>query len=92
MPIAVAQSLIPTTSQAPLDARTVVAALVIPCIPPPRPVPHPVAVCLQQSLAVGQLVGGVGPVPVRGLRIQVQSVGAVYTVHGLYGFLDECRR
>ena len=74
-----------------LPVRLVLAPLVSPRIASPGLIPHPVAVQLLQSLTVGQLVCRIGPVPVGGLRIEVQTLRVVYAVHGLYRLLDEGR-
>ncbi len=70
----------------------VVAAMTVPCVASPGFVPHPVAVDLKQTGAVGEAVGGVRPVPVGGLRVEMKPLAVVNAVHGLYGFLREGRR
>ena len=63
--------------------------LVIPCIAPPRLIPHPVTVQLLQTLSIGKFVCGIGPVPIRCLWIEVQSLRVMHTMHSLNGLLDK---
>ena len=56
-----------------LPEGLVTTTLVIPCITAPSLIPHPVAVQLLQTLAIRQLVCCIGPVPIRGLRIEVDA-------------------
>ena len=73
------------------DASPVILVLsvAVPCITPPSLVPQPVTVYLKRAETIGPFVGGVGPVPIGGLRIEVQSVGVMYVVHSLHRLLDE---
>ena len=70
----------------------VCTTLVIPAVTSPSLIPHPVAIQLLQTLTVRQLVCRIGPVPIRGLRIEVKPLRMVYAVHGLNGLLNEGRR
>ena len=72
-----------------LPVGIVVATLAVPGIAAPCRIPHPVAVNLQHSLAIGQFVGSVGPIPIVGLGIEMESFGMVNVVHGLDRLVDE---
>ena len=71
--------------------RFVIATLVVPSIAAPRLIPHPVAIQLLQTFAIGQLVCRIGPVPIRCLRIEMQAFGVVHTMHGLNSLLNKGR-
>ena len=57
-----------------LPVRFILTTFTIPRIAAPRLIPHPVTIQLLQSLPIRQLVCRVGPVPVRSLWIEVQSL------------------
>ena len=71
---------------------TVFTAVAVPGIASPDLIPHPVAINLQLAAAVGKFVGGIGPVPIAGLRIEMETFGMMDAVHGLHGFLRKGRR
>ena len=71
-------------SQNLLPIHVVIVSLALPCVASPCRIPHPVAVYLQLTLTVGELVGCVRPVPVVSLRIKVQTVCAMNSVHGFH--------
>ena len=65
----------------------VLTTVAVPGIAPPHLIPHPVAVNLQLTAAIGQLVGSIGPIPITSLRIKVEPLAVMHTVHGLNGLL-----
>ena len=69
---------------------TVTAA--IPRIATPRLIPSPITIQLLEARAIGQLIGRVGPIPIGGLRIEVQGIGTMHIVHRLYGLLRKVGR
>ena len=69
----------------------VLTALITPRIASPAFVPHPVTVELLEALAIGQFVSSVGPVPIGSLRIEMQTLRVVSTVHGVDRLSDESR-
>ena len=75
-----------------LPVVTVFTAVAVPGIASPYLIPHPVAINLQLAAAVSEFVGGIGPVPIAGLRIEMEAFGMMDAVHGLHGFLRKGRR
>ena len=89
--VIVGEDALPIGTLAISDGKTVghTVTLVVPSVAAPSLIPHPVAVELEEALAVREFVGGVRPVPIGGLGIEVETLGVVYAVHGLDGLLDE---
>ena len=69
----------------------VLTTVAVPGIASPHLIPHPVAVNLQLTAAIGQFIGSIGPIPITSLRIKVEPLAVMHAVHSLNGLLCKGR-